>query len=160
MGLPEEDNMRTILNIVSVFLLFHLLACDDEPVNEALLMQNPIIVDGDWALNKVYQNELDITDRIGLNTFMLTLNYDGDQPSTFSITTDKRYPFIMGETSGAWTFDNNSFPNAMHFVTGDTATTELATPLFPENNSSLRLAFNLGCSDNNYVFVFGKEATE
>ena len=152
--------MKVKLSSCSLVLLACLLSCEEPFVNDGLLLQNSIIVDGDWDLHKVYQNEVDITDKINLNSFVLTLNYEGEQPSTYSITSDRRFPFFTGDISGQWSFDDGIFPSEMYFITDDTASAELASPLQPENNSSLELSFNLGCSENNYVFKFGKELAQ
>lgn len=133
------------------------MACDEEPVNERLLAQEPITVSGDWVLTNIYQNEVEVTNDLGLNSFVLTLNYNGEQPTTYSITMDKRYPFFMSDLSGEWALDNGVFPNAIHFFQNDTITTRLNQPLYPENNTMLSLVFNLGCVNNEYVYEFRKE---
>lgn len=147
---------NTYVGLLCFGILFF-LSCEDEPVNEALLQQEPIVVEGEWMLDKVYQNQVDITGLLNINTFTLSLNYNGDQPTAYSINADKRYPFLFLENSGAWTFDNNTFPTAIHFVSGDTITAAFNRPLYPENNDALSLLINLGCSDNEYIYEFRKE---
>jgi hypothetical protein len=140
-----------------IVFLFTLLACEDQPVNESLLLTEPIVVEGDWTLDKVYQNEIDITQEININSFVLTLNYDGNEPTTYEINVDKNYPFVVPESSGDWTFDNLVFPSAMHFIHSDTTITNISTPLYPLNNSVLSLTFSLGCDENVYIYEFKKD---
>lgn len=147
---------NTYIGLLCCCVLIIFLSCVDEPINEALLQKEPIVVDGEWVLNKVYQNQEDITDLLNINTFSLSLNYSGDQPTSYSINADKRYPFLFLENEGVWTFDNTTFPTAIHFVSGDTVTTLLNRPLYPENNNSMSLLINLGCSDNEYIYEFRK----
>lgn len=146
------NNLMVLLACLVLFT-----GCEEEPVNQELLQQNPINVEGEWVLDKVYQNQVDITDILDINNFTLSLNYSGDQPTSYSINTDKRYPFLYLENNGSWTFDNTTFPTAIHFVSNDTITSVLNSPLYPDNNTTLILEINLGCSDNEYIYEFRKE---
>ena len=152
--------MRNISYLSALLMFFCLLACEEEPVNERLLQQKPIVVSGDWVLDKIYQNNLDITNSVELGTFVLTLNYNGDQPTTYLLNMDKRYPFVVEERSGQWTFDNLNYPNVIHFIPNDTLTTKLNEPLYSENNTILSITFNMGCNKTEYVYQFRKEVSQ
>ncbi|HHP7242948.1 MAG TPA: DUF5004 domain-containing protein, partial [Cyclobacteriaceae bacterium] len=120
-----------------LFIAFLGLACDDDTINETLLEETPIRVEGTWAIEKVYQNEVDITDRMNFSTFSITLDYNGELPSSYNITSDDQVPFITGNARGSWAFNNVVFPTRMHFINEDTLTSEFAEPLFPEDNTKI-----------------------
>jgi len=139
------------LSVVLIWIL--ILGCEDSTdVNKALLKETPVIVDGDWTIGKVYQNEVDITDNFDFSSFSLTLNYSGENPTTFSISSTNKIPFVTAQTEGNWAFDNIIYPSKMHFIQGDTATGIIAESLFSEDNSKIVVEFSMGCEDNIYAY--------
>ena len=142
--------MKKLLSI-SLLLLF--LACDEDPeVNKDLLVEIPVDISGTWELDRVYQNEIDITENYDFGSFSLVLNYNGDTPSNYTINASRAIPFITEQSTGSWQFDNRIYPQKIHFIQGDTATSSLSQVLYPRNNTDLVLGFGLGCAANIYEY--------
>jgi hypothetical protein len=142
--------------IIPLITLAVIMVCEDDPINPELLEENPINLSGNWTLEKVYQNEIDITAEFDFNSFNLALNYSGEFPSTFSVTANHSIPFVTQMTDGNWTFDNPVYPSRILFIQGDTVSSIIAEPLLPKENSQLKMEFDLSCDENIYVYHFSK----
>ncbi len=153
--------MRKLVAIAFLFALI-ISACDEDTTPEDALQDYPVDIQGTWTLDKVFRNNVDITNKISFNDFELTLNYEGEQPSTFTISNGNT-PFACVNppevyfTEGAWAFDDLTYPTEVHF-TQDATTVEvtLDQPLYNEGNQTLLLKINIGCDENEYIYQFAK----
>ncbi len=143
--------------IITLLLITILLGCEEEiKVNKSLLTDNPIDISGSWTIESVFQNEMDITLNYDFSSFRLDLNYNGETPSTYAITSDGSVPFATVVEDGSWAFDNLLYPLNIHFIQGDTMTVELGEALYSTGNTTVVLEFNLGCSENVYAYHLTK----
>ena len=146
--------MKKILAICCLFFL--LTTCEDDvTLNPDGFTEFTVNIQGSWTIDKATQNGNDITNKLDFETFTLNLNYDGDQPNTFSIPTFN-VPFGIDFSSGTWKFDDNTYPTKLIFKsnTGTTATVELSQIPLATGTNNLNLKFNLGCEANTYIYSF------
>ena len=132
---------------LSLLLLIGILGCSEEQVSE------PINISGNWSVIKAYQNEVDITYNFDFSSFNLALNYNETTPSTYSIASDRKIPFITKQTEGNWALDDTLNPSEIRFDQGGiTLAGKFAEPLFSTGNTTIVIEFSLGCSEITYTY--------
>ncbi len=72
----------------------------------------------------------------GTGDFTLTLNQNGDAPTTYSITTGGLVYNFAGNTSGSWSLNDNKNPTQATFNGNTVAFTASATQLTVQYNES------------------------
>lgn len=146
--------MKKILAMCCLILL--VTNCEEDvTLNPDGFTEFPVNINGSWTIEKATQNGIDITDKLDFETFTLNLNYDGDQPTTFSIPTFN-VPFGIDFSSGTWMFDDITYPTKLIFTStnGTSSTVDLSTIPLVSGINTLNLSFDLGCDSNIYVYSF------
>jgi hypothetical protein len=146
--------MRKILVICCLFLL--VTNCEEDvTLNPEGFKELPVNINGNWTIDKATQNGTDITDKLDFETFTINLNYDGDQPTTFSIPVFN-VPFGIDFSTGSWVFDDITYPTKLIFTSsnGNTTTVDLDTIPLVSGVDNFNLTFNTGCDSNIYVYNF------
>ena len=146
--------MKKILAICCLFLL--ITNCEEDvTLNPDGFTEFNVKIPGTWTVNKATQNGNDITEKLAFETFSLILNYEGDQPSTFSIPSFN-VPFGTDFTAGTWNFDDITYPTKIIFKssTGTTAAVDFAQLPIATGTNKINLKFTLGCEANTYIYTF------
>ncbi|WP_142785099.1 DUF5004 domain-containing protein [Changchengzhania lutea] len=149
--------MKKIFILICCLSLVFSSCEDDIRLNPDGFIEFNVDINGSWIIDNVTQNGLDITNRLNFQSFSLDLNYDGVNPSTFSIP-HTSIPFGIDFSSGSWTFDDLTYPTKLNFTDGGGNMVEVSLaeiPLLSKGNS-LKVQFQLGCADNTYVYSFKK----
>lgn len=141
------------IRLVILSLVIGLWGCEDEPnVNPEGFTEFVVDIGGDWKIDQVLQNGVDVTQFIDFQSFTLQLDYDNGQPSSFLLS-DLNAPFILKEANGSWTFDDLTYPTMINFSDGSTLAIEGAVL---SGSNELTLAVPLGCGANTYIYRLSK----
>lgn len=143
------------MKIIIVALFFGLLySCSPEKYKEIGLPENVVHnLSGTWKLTKVTQTDedaarkgfpftkTDLTTAFPYTDFILTLNFNGGVPGTFT-TIQGSAPRIISVPSGNWKLDDPSYPKIITMYNNtDTANVTLGS--YPTlSNPYLRIAVN------------------
>lgn len=147
--------MKKLVYMISAVMLI-IAGCDNIKIPGDAITDYPIIIGGTWKIGKVLQNNVDITSSYDFSSFLLTLNYTGETPSTFAIS-DNKTPFasinppVNNFTQGTWEFDNPIYPSEIHLKSASSAIIKIQ-PVFAKNNTHLDIEFQMDCSNNKYVY--------
>lgn len=148
--------MKRILALCCMLLL--ITNCEDDvTLNPDAFTEFPVNIKGSWTINKATQNGNDITSKLEFESFTLNLDYEGSQPSTFSIPTFN-VPFGIDFSSGTWQFDDITYPTKLIFKSSSGTSTSVNISTIPvaTGNNNLNLSFDLGCEANTYIYSFKK----
>ncbi|MDN3493539.1 DUF5004 domain-containing protein [Winogradskyella bathintestinalis] len=148
--------MKKILAIYCLVLLVS-NCTEDATINADGFKEFPVNINGNWTIDRATQNGNDISEKLDFETFTLNLDYNGDQPTTFSIPVFN-IPFGTESLSGTWKFDDITYPTKLIFTGNDgnsSAINLVTVPLTSEVNN-FSLEFSSGCDSNIYVYSFKK----
>ncbi len=148
--------MKKILTICFLFIL--ITNCEEDvTLNPDGFTEFPVNIQGSWTVNKATQNGNDITEKLNFETFSINLNYEGNQPSTFTIPTFN-VPFGIDFSSGTWKFNDITYPTALIFTDNNGISSTVEFSQIPVNSGTpnLKLKFKLGCDANTYIYSFNK----
>ncbi|MEQ1552821.1 MAG: DUF5004 domain-containing protein [Ferruginibacter sp.] len=123
--------MKNILSLALVFSLLSFTACKRETFKEVGNNAdfNINVLAGTWAVSSVHQTDedairkgfpykkLDVTTDFSLNQTKLTLNLNGNLPSTFSIAYGAAAK-LLKHTSGNWALDDLQKPTKIYLING------------------------------------------
>jgi hypothetical protein len=144
---------RPFITLCLVVLLLPIMACDDNlKVNPDGFTELTVDLNGTWKIDQVLQNGLDITDALDFKSFALDLNYDGNRPSSFSLT--GKSPFVTSTAAGSWSFDDPTYPTAIIFSDGTSAS--IINPVLTSGANVLDLSIVMGCDNNMYQYKLSK----
>lgn len=137
-----------------IILLVVVGGCDREvDIPAGALEEQTVDIQGEWTVLRAWQNGNDITDRLNFEDIVLTLEMD-DGPTSYALQTGGA-PFPL-HGSGSWKYDDLAFPTKLSLNDGK-GEYDLSFSVPPiSGDQRFLLAFSLGCSDNKYVYEFGK----
>lgn len=137
------------LPLLALLVLFSIFGCDDEPnLNPEGFTESLVNINGNWKIQQVLQNGIDITSLLDFGSFSLQFNYDNGEPSSY-VLSNLTTPFVLKATSGSWTFDDPTYPKKINFSDGSSLSIE-GSVLSGGNELTLRIP--LGCTANTYVY--------
>ncbi|MET0636582.1 MAG: DUF5004 domain-containing protein [Chitinophagaceae bacterium] len=128
-------------------------------------------MNGTWKLTRVIQRDneavrkgfpfrdLDITGLFPYSDFILTLNADAGNPTTYS-SVQGNAPAILKSASGNWTVDNPDYPGVIALANGTTVDSIRlgGYPVGAETNLSLTVQRKLGEKlVISYIYEFTKQ---
>lgn len=135
------------------FLSMVFVGCEDDPaLNPDAFTEFTADINGSWKIDQVTQNGRDITDLMDFRSFSLDLNYEGSNPSTFSLS-DLTIPFITTISDGTWSFDDPTYPTTINFSDG--ASAQFSEPVLSKGKT-LTISVPLGCGNNTYIYKLSK----
>lgn len=122
-----------------------------DPDNYSEIPKN---MDGEWILNAVSRNGIDITERMDFNRFRVFLNKD----NTYKL--EGYLPFLV-KNDGTWRVDDPLYPFHLIFkeATVDKEVTTEIKLLTVDGHRRITLEISPGCYSNKYIYTFEK-ATE
>jgi hypothetical protein len=145
--------MKNVFKISMVIPLLGitLFACQPLDYKEVgVPVKNIAALAGTWKLSKVTQTDedaarkgfpfttLDLTSVFPYTDFRLTLNTNGNTPTTFA-TTPGNAPKVIRLLNGNWTADDPTYPKVLTLVNG-TDTSRVTLGSYPTgSNSALKL---------------------
>lgn len=148
--------MKKLLTICCLFLLVS-NCTEDTSLNADGFKEFPININGSWTIDTAMQNGNDITEKLDFGSFTVNLNYEGDQPTTFTIPAFN-VPFGAQFFSGTWMFDDITYPTKIIFTSDDGSSNAVDLATIPLNSgmNNFSLEFSSGCDSNTYVYSFKK----
>ncbi|RVU00985.1 DUF5004 domain-containing protein [Mucilaginibacter limnophilus] len=111
-------------------------------------------ISGEWAIVKITQNGVDITDYADFSNFRINFKSD----NTYTLVGE--YPFLT-YAPGKWAFNDPQYPFSMTLTPSDTnlpVSSQLAFPIVGAGYQ-MGLSFALGCegvNQNTYQYTFKK----
>lgn len=145
--------MKNLLISICLVSFMLLTGCEEDiklnPEGFTELMSD---INGSWKIDQVTQNDIDITNALDFQSFILDLNYDGGTPSTFSLAS--KVPFVTNSADGSWSFDDPAYPTAINFSDGTSA--KITDPIVSSGAKNLNLEIILGCGNTVYLYKLSK----
>ncbi len=146
---------RSLYIFGSIVLWSFFSACEDRDVNipEGSLEEHMVDIQGQWRVNRVLLNGLEITDRMDFSEVLLTLQMNNG-PTTYEIETGQApFPVLTG---GTWSYDDLVYPTSIRLQNNDRQESLLFASPPISGDLQFSLSFSLGCSDNIYTYAFRK----
>jgi hypothetical protein len=140
--------MKNVFKILTIIPLLGIIlfACQPADYKEiGVPVQNISALAGTWKLSKVTQTDedaarkgfpfttLDLTSIFPYTDFKLTLNTNGNTPTTFA-TTPGNSPRVIRLASGNWTTDDPKYPKVLTLVNG-TDTSRVTLGSYPTGST-------------------------
>lgn len=147
--------MKTF-NIKLTFLLLVLAglmwSCDDfKDPNNYSTDEFEKSLDGNWRINKVTRNGIDITKSMDFSAFRIAFAAD----KTYKI--ENYLPFLV-KNSGTWDIDDPQYPTTLTFKETGVQDSHISDFEYTivEGERQITLVFSPGCQANVYMYVLGK----
>lgn len=141
--------------IFFLMLAIILIKCDDAvTIPEGAFEEQEVDISGAWTISTVIRNGEDISDKFDFSGFSLSLNMNGEMPTTYEIQNGGApFPVI---SSGSWSFDDNVYPTLMT-LTNTEGASQISFDRAPiSGNTTMEIEFQLGCSENSYKYTLSK----
>lgn len=137
---------KTLTGTLYFLIIISVTACVKENTD---ILQEPIKdITGEWRIEMVTRNKVDITDFFNFQDFSLTFNDDG----TYHIANE--VPFII-DKDGSWEIDPKRYTMYMKFVQGENGeefSSEFDYPIV-QGRREIILKGSPGCMNNIYEYV-------
>ena len=141
------------LRLILLLSVMAVLSCDDDPEqNPEGFTEFVTNIDGDWKIDQVLQNGNDITNFIDFQSFSLQLSYENGMPSSYTLS-NLTTPFVLGQASGNWSFDDPVYPTKINFSDGTSLDIQGAVL---SGGDELTVIVPMGCTSNTYTYRLSK----
>ena len=147
---------RQKIIITSLLAISIIFSCEDRPISipDNAFTEFTVDLAGQWKINQVRLNDIDITTQLDFSQLVLNLNMSNQSPSDFTLD-GLLTPFIVSK-NGSWSYDDPSYPTQIYFNDGtEMKIAHFETPPI-SNDTQFSIQFSLGCRDNLYTYHFIK----
>lgn len=142
--------IRAVFVLLSMTLFY---GCDQFSATESEVFEETYKdLSGNWRLDKVTRNGIDITPLMDFSKFSLELNANG------SYVIENYLPFVV-KNSGKWQVDDPLYPFHLIFEEESADAKEVSVEIeymIVNGKRSLSIDLSPGCFTNAYTYVFNR----